>query len=307
MNSPRQVPGLRAAGGVLWRPSRKHGFRVAVIHRPRYDDWSLPKGKAEPGESPVVTASRELFEETGYTTALGRRLGSVSYRVSAGTKTVDFFAARALRGDFAPNKEVDRLEWLPVSAARKRMSYDFDRQTLSRFTILSVETSTVILVRHARAGHRESFDGPDDSRPLDGKGRRQAAALATELSVFAPILAVSAPLVRCTATVAPLAERLGLTVALDPDLAEENYRDDPGAARRKVLLLAHPDAAAPGCAGEAAEAETTSGESPRRCQGAGSVVASSQGGVIPGVLKTLAAQANLRIPEHSTAKASFWC
>ena len=89
---------------------------VAVVHRPRYDDWSLPKGKVDPGETEPVTAVREVAEETGYAAQLGRRLAAVSYPVETqGIKKVRYWAARTLDGEFTPNDEVDELKWLPVS------------------------------------------------------------------------------------------------------------------------------------------------------------------------------------------------
>ena len=93
-----------AAGAVLWRPGGDGSApEVAVIHRPRYDDWSLPKGKVDPGETEPVTAVREVHEETGYSCVLGRRLASVSYPVEQGVKKVRYWAARAVDGTFSPN------------------------------------------------------------------------------------------------------------------------------------------------------------------------------------------------------------
>lgn len=317
MTGARPGSGLAAAGGVVWRPSRKHGVRVAVVHRPRYDDWSLPKGKAEPGETMPVTASREILEETGYLVALGRFVGQATYRVSAGQKKVDYFSAAVLGGEFTANKEVDTLEWLSVSAARKRLTYEFDQHILDRFGRLPVNLSTVVLVRHARAGHRESYDGADAARPLDGKGRRQALALSTDLLPFAPLAVYSAPLVRCRATVEPLADKLGLPVFDEPDLAEEVYRDDPGAARRKVMEYAGPiwaPDALPRTAdpvGKTADvAEPPAVRRPQTVQGEakpfGAVIAGSQGGVIPGVVKALAARGRISLPGGGTPKGSFW-
>ena len=273
---------IRAAGAVLWRPSRRHGVRIAVVHRPRYDDWSLPKGKAEAGEVPPVTAAREVEEETGFRAALGRSLTTVSYTTNAGPKTVQYFSARRLGGLFSPNKEVDRLEWLPLARAAERMSYEFDRAVLTTFALEPAEQSGVLLVRHARAGHREAYDGDDADRPLDAKGRRQAEALVGELGVFAPAAVHSAPLERCRATVAPLAQSMDQDVVLEPALAEDAYRDDPAAARRRLVELA-PD--------------TESG---------GTVVVCSQGGVIPGVVKSLAGRSDVPIGLVSTPKAAYW-
>ena len=108
-----------AAGAVLWRAADEESADplVALVHRPRYDDWSLPKGKVDPGETEPVTAVREIEEETGYACELGRRLTSVSYPVEAGTKKVRYWAARALGGQFTPDSEVDELDWLSVKDA----------------------------------------------------------------------------------------------------------------------------------------------------------------------------------------------
>ncbi len=273
---------IRAAGALLWRPSRRHGVKVALVHRPRYDDWSLPKGKALPGETGPVTAAREVEEETGFSSAVGRALTAVTYEVSAGPKTVAYFAARQLGGSFAANKEVDELDWLPISTVAEKMTYEYDRVVLDTFALEEPWLQSVALVRHARAGHRESFDGDDSARPLDGKGRRQAEALAVELAPFAPVAVHSAPMERCRETVGPLAQQFGLIIADEPLLGEDAYRDDPAGARRKLVELAG----------------TLGGE--------GSVVACSQGGVIPGVVKSLAGRADVTIGEAGTPKAAYW-
>lgn len=274
-------PIVRAAGGVLWRDG-DGGPEVALVHRPAYDDWSLPKGKAEPGEVAHVTAAREVEEETGFRAAIGRSLTTVSYKANGGPKTVQYFAALRTGGLFTPNKEVDRLEWMPVAKARERMSYEFDQAVLGTFALESPGLTGVVLVRHARAGHREEYAGDDRARPLDAKGRRQAEALVRELTVFAPTAVHSAPLERCQATVAPLAQAQGLEVIVEPVLAEDAYRDDPAAARRRLVELA------------GAEPEGRS------------LVVCSQGGVIPGVVKSLAGRSDVPIAQVSTPKAAYW-
>ncbi len=297
---------VRAAGAVLWRPSRKHGIRIALVHRPRYGDWSLPKGKAVAGESMPVTARREVAEETGFDCVLGRALTTVSYSTNGRAKTVDYFAARRLAGGFSPNKEVDRLDWLPVAGARARMTYDFDRAVLDTFALERPDLAGVLLVRHARAGHRESFAGNDLSRPLDAKGRKQAQALVADLVPFGPGAVHSAPVERCVATVAPLAALLGVEVELEPLLAEDAYRDDPASARQRLVELAVRQAVsiagpASGRGAVRAVPDTTPTEPTSFA-----VVASSQGGVIPGVVKSLAGRSDITVPRTSTPKGSFW-
>ncbi|MBM9477078.1 NUDIX hydrolase [Nakamurella flavida] len=285
---------MRAAGAVLWRRSAEHGIRLGLVHRPRYDDWSLPKGKADPGETAPVTAAREVLEETGFHCRIGRALTTVSYRVTGREKTVQYFAAEAVGGEFVANREVDRLEWVPLRAAAARLSYDYDRAVVATFEVQPCELTGVLLVRHARAGHRESWDGDDTDRPLDGRGTRQAEALVTELAPFLPARVHTAPVERCRATVAPLADRLGVPVLPEPALAEDAYRDHPAAARRRISELAHETGAPDGPGG------------PDDGHRGGTLVVCSQGGVIPGVLRSLAARSDVPIAGVSTPKAAYW-
>lgn len=275
-------PPIRAAGALVWKPSQECGIRVGLVHRPQYNDWSLPKGKARSGETAAQAAAREVAEETGFHAAIGRILTSVSYQVPAGPKTVQYFAARRQSGSFSPSQEVDKLEWLPPQGAREKLTYDFDRTVLDAFEAEPADLQTVVLVRHAKAGHRESFEGADERRPLDRKGRKQAQALRAVLQPFVPTAILSAPVTRCRQTVRPLASALGLPVTPEPRLGEEAYRADPAAARERVAELA------------------------RLAHGSGCVVACSQGGVIPGVVKALAGRAEINLPDASTPKGAFW-
>ena len=228
-----------AAGGVLWRPGhRETAEEVAVIHRPRYDDWSLPKGKVDPGETEPVAAVREVFEETGHHVQLGRRIATVSYPVEPRTKKVQYWSARSIGGSFAPNNEVDDLIWLPAAAAIKKVSYPYDRKVLRRWAKQPPDTQSVLIVRHATAGSKSRFSGDDKLRPLDKKGRAQAEALVAQLSTFGPTDVYSADRVRCHQTVEPLAEELGVTIHNEPSLTEEAYADNPKRGRRRVLQIA---------------------------------------------------------------------
>ncbi|MGW0117796.1 NUDIX hydrolase [Streptomyces sp. NPDC003327] len=126
---------VRAAGCVLWRPSVSgHGIEVAVIHRPKWDDWSHPKGKRKRGESAEDCALREVREETGHACVLGARLPTVRYTVAGRPKEVVYWAARALDGSFTPGREVDDLLWLPPAAARARLTRPRDRELLDAMT-----------------------------------------------------------------------------------------------------------------------------------------------------------------------------
>jgi 8-oxo-dGTP pyrophosphatase MutT (NUDIX family)/broad specificity phosphatase PhoE len=228
-----------AAGCVLWRPGHRESTEeVAVIHRPRYDDWSLPKGKVDPGETEPVTAVREVFEETGHHVQLGRRIATVSYPIDPRTKKVQYWSARSIGGSFAPNNEVDDLIWLSAAAAIKKVSYAYDRKVLRRWAKHPADTKSVLIVRHGTAGSKSRFSGDDKIRPLDKKGRAQAEALVAQLATFGPTDVYSADRVRCHQTVEPLAEELGVTINNEPTLTEEAYADNPKRGRRRALQIA---------------------------------------------------------------------
>jgi len=240
--SPVSVPAgkaVLAAGAVLWRPSSDPAApEVAIIHRPRYDDWSLPKGKVDPGETEPVTAVREVREETGYASHLGRRLTAVSYPIDQGIKKVRYWAARCAAGEFTPNMEVDELKWLPVSEALKQLRYPHDRKVLRRFAKAPVDTQTVLIVRHGTAGSKSRYKGDDRKRPLDKHGRAQAESLVGVLLAFGADVAYSADRTRCHQTLEPLAEELGTTIHSEPLLTEEAYPENRKAARHRVLEIA---------------------------------------------------------------------
>jgi 8-oxo-dGTP pyrophosphatase MutT (NUDIX family) len=259
--SPSNGP-ILAAGAVLWRVGDNGAgdLLVALVHRPRYDDWSLPKGKVDPGETEPVTAVREVEEETGFVSELGRRLAAVSYPVEQrsrsggdvehrsrsgdielGTKKVVYWTARAIGGEFTPNAEVDQLSWLPVKEAMNRLQYPYDRKVLRRFVKHPADTRTVLIVRHGTAGTKSRYKGDDAKRPLDKRGRAQAESLVGQLLAFGATSVHAAPRVRCIQTVEPLAEELGVTVCAEPALTEEAYADDRRATRHRMLDIAKTD------------------------------------------------------------------
>jgi 8-oxo-dGTP diphosphatase len=229
-----------AAGAVLWRPtdSCNPGLELAVIHRPRYDDWSLPKGKVDPGETAPVAAVREVCEETGQHAVLGRRLDMVSYPVEAGVKKVYYWAARSTGGDFTPGNEVDELTWLPIPEALKKLTYSHDRKMLRHFMKHPADTRSVVVVRHGTAGRKSRFKGDDTQRPLDKRGRAQAEALVPQLLAFGATDVYAADRLRCHQTVEPLAEELGVTVHNEPTLTEESYAKSPKRGRHRMLEIA---------------------------------------------------------------------
>jgi 8-oxo-dGTP diphosphatase len=227
-----------AAGAVLWRPGESGEPLIAVIHRQRYDDWSLPKGKIDPGETDPVAAVREILEETGQRAQLGRHLCRVTYPIPVGTKIVHYWAARACGGEFEPSKEVDKLLWLPAKEAIKRLSYPYDRKVANRFTRKPAATRTVLIVRHATAGRKARYHGDDRKRPLDRKGRAQAKWLVPQLLAFGASTLYAADRSRCVQTIEPLARELDVPIAVEPTLTEEAYAADPEAAQKRILEIA---------------------------------------------------------------------
>lgn len=235
----KKAAAIRAAGGVLWRV-QDGALQIALVHRPRYDDWSLPKGKLEPGEDELTAAVREIDEETGSMVSVSRQLRSISYQVSGQDKTVAYWAAQHIGGAFKANDEVDVLAWLAVDDARARLSHPDEAGVLDEFTATPLPESVVVLVRHAKAGKRSEWKGDDRMRTLDRSGRKQARHLSAFLQPFRPDRAVSARPVRCSQTLTPVAESLGLTIETDAAFDDESYEANPEISAASLIGLAVP-------------------------------------------------------------------
>jgi 8-oxo-(d)GTP phosphatase len=215
---------IRAAGGVVFRQTPKGKLRVLVAHRPRYDDWTLPKGKADPDELPEATAVREVLEETGNHCRIVAPVGISRYRVEGGVKEVNWFAMRPLPASpgFKKNSEVDQIRWLSRGRAIKLLSYDQDRELIGGTDLKKLtRTGTIYLLRHATAGDRSKWKGTDELRPLTKKGRRQSDAIARSLADVGIERILSSPHVRCIETVEPLTNLVQAPVETSPLLAEE--------------------------------------------------------------------------------------
>jgi 8-oxo-dGTP diphosphatase len=273
------VPPIRAAGGVLW-DTHDGVVKVALIRRPRYDDWSFPKGKLTPGEHVLVGALREVEEETGHTAAIGRPLGDIQYLKDGSPKVVSYWALRSTGGEFAPNAEVDELIWLRPPDARRLLSQDRDRDIADRFIAKPVDTTPFILLRHGSAGDRGTFPGDDRERPLDETGLRQAEALVPLLSGHRIERVLSADVLRCVDTVRPYGAVSGITVESEPLLSETGYPANPDAALRRTAAVV------------AARVPT---------------VVCSQGGVIDDLVTALCKTYGHRVPSDPSArKGTFW-
>lgn len=273
---------VHAAGAVLWRPGSgesAESIEIALIHRPRYDDWSLPKGKVEPGETAPVAAVREVLEETGHHSYLGRCLAIITYPVDQGVKKVHYWAATSTGGEFAPGNEVDELLWLPVTDAMKKLGYPQDRKVLRRFVKQLPDTKTVLVVRHGSAGSKSRFRGDDTKRPLDKKGRAQAEALVRQLQAFGATEVYAADRVRCHQTVEPLAAELGVAIRNEPNLTEEAYAKSPKRGRQRMLQIA---------------------------EEAGTPVICTQGKVIPDLIAWWCERDGVRPDKSRNLKGSTW-
>jgi 8-oxo-(d)GTP phosphatase len=230
---------IAAAGGVVWRQGGE-SIEVALVHRPRYDDWTLPKGKLRSGEATLAAAVREVREELGAEVAVSRRVATSEYDVGGLTKTVMYWAMRFVGGGFTENPEVDKVSWFTPKSALKRLTYDLDRKVLRQFALRPMAQSVVVLVRHAKAGKRSEWPGDDAARPLDPTGRLQAQRLVGLLELFRPEQVISADLTRCTQTVEPLAEHLGLPVRIDPAFNDESCIADMAPTYSALMALAKP-------------------------------------------------------------------
>ncbi|MEZ5185151.1 MAG: NUDIX hydrolase [Candidatus Nanopelagicales bacterium] len=226
---------IRAAGVVLLRQDTT-GPLVCVLHRPRQKDWSLPKGKLDPGETTIEAARRETIEETGSDVVLGVPLTTQHYRVEARPKTVHYWVGRERVGGpgFTPNKEIDELRWLPPEAALAMLSYPRDGD-LVRDALAAPVTTPLVVLRHADAMRRADFPGSVDAeRPLSADGTAQAYRLVDVLGAFGVRKVYSSDARRCLDTVRPFAHRTHSMIAHEPLLSEEGFASSPTAALKRV-------------------------------------------------------------------------
>ena len=201
-----------------------------LVHRPAYDDWTLPKGKLEPAEDLLQAAVREVWEETGLTCLLGSALGTVEYADASGRdKKVHYWAMASACDRLAPTKEIDDARWVPLDAAKRQLTHERDRDVLARALAAlprPEDRVTVFLVRHAEAGHRKRWKGPDEARPLTPDGREQAEGLSAALAPRRPVALVSSRATRCVQTIEPLGEACSLPVQEHEALFERAPLED---------------------------------------------------------------------------------
>lgn len=255
-----------AAGALVWRKVGRT-VEVLLVHRPRYNDWSIPKGKLKAGESIQAAAVREVEEETGVAIALGQPLGSVRYRLSDGKRKVSHFWAAtpiassspALKGrdkvKRAPAKEIDDVRWVNLKTAEKMLTMASDRDLLGQLADLraddKLETWTLVLVRHGQALKRSQWKkgkGSEETRPLTKRGETQAKHLVPILGAYGIEHLITSPWKRCASTLDPYATATRLKLDKRDELTEAAHEKKP----KKVATivddeLAHRDVPAAMC------------------------------------------------------------
>ncbi|MFU0563615.1 NUDIX hydrolase [Gardnerella vaginalis] len=278
---------VEAAGGIIYRKRntidssntsdlKKTGnqadmisdddFELCLVYRPKYDDWSWPKGKNEDNESHRHTAVREVGEETGYAVTLGPHIAQIEYPLEnegkksiskSGAKNssqnnnktevvkrihywmmreIDENAAMKRLPAFGPIKpakptEIGNVTWLTPSKARKKLTHDSDRKVLDAFLEKlhagQTEYKTLILVRHGKAESRKSWQGSEATRPITPLGSASSYALGRELACYAPNRIVSSPWKRCVETVATFAHDSSLSIEQIAELTEDHHENKP--------------------------------------------------------------------------------
>ncbi len=248
-------PPVLAAGALVWR-LKNDKLQVLVVHRPRYDDWSFPKGKAEPGESMVLTAIREVAEETGRQIVLGRYLGKARRRLVSGRKKRTLYWAAQVLPEAGPGeglraavkpaskREIDKVRWWKVEKAARKLTHADDKRLLARlvdwYESGQLQVRSLVLVRHAKAVSRATWGygiNSELTRPLVmGRGQAQARDVAALLSAYGVGELVSSPWKRCVDTLVPYAHGCGLDLRSDeaftevsaltaPELMQASFRD----------------------------------------------------------------------------------
>ena len=221
---------IMAAGAVLYQINQDE-IEIGLIHRPRYDDWSFPKGKIEFGESFLAAARREVLEETGYAAKFGPLIAEIQYLAEGVPKRVKYWAAQAISAakPITDLQEVDEFEWHSLKNAKSKLTHEEDRKVLKLFKEISPgieQNSTLILLRHAKALKRVEWIGDDGDRPLDNRGQIQSEKFRSIYEVYEIDEIFSSDAYRCLETVKPLGRDLGLTVGIASDISEYQYSRD---------------------------------------------------------------------------------
>lgn len=248
--APAGAAPVLAAGALVWR-EKKGRLEVLLVHRPRYDDWSIPKGKLDGRETFPAAAIREVAEETGYRVQLHRPLPAAVYLLADGrTKIVHYWVA-TVRSRVAPGpanrREIDQVRWVDLDACEKLLTRQSDRLQLDGLRRQiegdTLRTVPIIIQRHAAALARSKWRKGEETRPLNSKGKKQAAALPPLIGAYAPGSVVTSPWKRCLATVEPFARQGGMDIDTKESLTEAAHAKRPsraGAVVERILRSARP-------------------------------------------------------------------
>ena len=220
-----RVSVIVAAGSVV---SRK-GPEILLVHRPKYDDWSFPKGKLDPGEHLTSCAVREVAEETGLDIRLGPPLSHQTYLVGNGEvrpKVVHYWAGRVVGDDdvsgYRPNAEIDEVRWVPLEKVPALLTYEHDRETLAEWQAVRRRSHPLVVLRHGKALPRRRWEDDDRKRPLDPAGDLQAEEVVPVLAAYGVSRVVSSSSTRCWTTLAPYADVAGVELEVTDALTEED-------------------------------------------------------------------------------------
>ena len=238
MTGTGQEASIRAAGVVVFdSPGEATERRFLAVHRPHRQDWALPKGKVDPGETTPCTAVRECDEETGYRVVLGARLPSTHYVSGDMNKSVDYWVGHVREDEgFAPDEEVDEIRWVSVPEASAFLTYS-DDAAIVRLAAGAPSTTPLIILRHAKAMKRGDFDGDDADRPLSGRGRGEAKTIVDILDAYGIERVHSSPFKRCISTVSRFAKTIDAEIHHEPALSESGHESDPDATAARVREL----------------------------------------------------------------------
>ncbi len=222
MSTAPPLPDVHAAGAVVTRP----GGQVLLVHRPKYDDWSFPKGKLDRGEHITAAGVREVAEETGLDVRLGPPLRAQRYAAGNRMKTVHYWMGRVIGDDdvtrYVANEEIDEVAWVPFDDAMNLMTYPYDRETLRESTLVRKKTRAFVVLRHAQARARRTWRKDDRLRPLLKAGAMQAQRAVPVLAAYDVTRLATSSSLRCLQTLTPYADVTGAKLRRYDGLTEED-------------------------------------------------------------------------------------